>query len=480
MASRTYRLAFTPHDDKSTDTLELLFEVRTEADGLGILLVDGHATDSNETTVIVLDEYLTPGIENSRFLRIYDGAGNPFDTSFVVEVQEQAIADVLEGSVIGVGFIFEWRDHRYNFLADLTPAVIQADVMLVNDRPVARTASFRIDPAEFPEGFNPDTERISIRGRFLREDLVQQYPLGLFALDVGQEEFHAAGEPIDILVDTDTPAEPTRFLDALGADVCSHLEEEVIEAPYTVEVGSNYVTEVETLIESVTFVDFTGQARPMRHQIPATAHVTPADFTWPPETSTLTVINDLLAGINFYKLYADGQAILRTRERVLPWVDNVGQVYTTMAEPRMIVSPFRRFKRRGQNPNQILATIDDPARAVLATTRQNDDASSVIGTPNAKPSLQTRQTPRIVDATVQEQFADFELAWASAMADRAGLSTAFDPRRDGREFYQLKIAGVEDDTRWLVFGWSLSMAVGALEIHDIGRADTLSFSDLTL
>jgi hypothetical protein len=480
MASRTYRVDFTPNDARSTDAFEITWEIRTEAGGLGVLLADGKATSGSSVTVVVVDNFMTLGFSNTRWIRTLDGAANSNDTSFTVEVVETPPEEVLEGSIIGVGFVFEWRDHRYNFLSDLTPAVETASVMLQNFQPIARTARFRLDPAEFPEGFNPDTDRISIRARFLRSDLVRQYPLGLFALDVGSEEFFATGEPVDADISTDQIATPTRFLEAEGADVCSHLEEEIIEAPYTVAAGTNYVTEVETLIDSVTFTDFTGQSRPLRRDIPATTHVTPSAFTWPPGTSTLQVINDLLAGINYYILYADGQAILRSRERVLPWDDPVSVSYTTLAEPRMIVSPFIRRKIRGQFANQILAVITDPGLSPIETSRANTDTNSLIGTSVSKPNLITIDTPRIVDVDVQESLVDFELARNSAEADRASLMTAFDPRREAREFYSLSIGGVEDETRWMVFGWSLSMATGATMRHDIGRADKLTFEDLTL
>jgi hypothetical protein len=479
MVSRTYRLDFTLNDARSTDPLEMTYEIRTETLGLGQLLASGKATSGSGVSIVVTDNFLVLGT-NTRYIRSLDGAANATDTAYTVEAHEADPEEILEGSIIGVGFVFEWRDHRYNFISDLTPAVESASVLLMNDRTVGRTAFFRLDPSLFPEGFDPDEDRISIRAKFLRLDLERQYPLGLFRLDVGSEEFHATGEPVDASTATDDVTVPTRFMDADGADLCAHLEEEVLDAAYTVSSGTNYVTAVEILIETVTFVDFTGEARPMRHEIPATEHVTPQDFTWPPQTSTLQVINDLLAGINYYPLRADGLAVFRSRERILPNDEPVSQAYTTLAEPRMIVSPFTKRKIRGQFWNQVLAVVDDPARSATSTARVNSDANSLIGTPNEKANLVTKSTPHIVNAAVQKEFADFELAWASAQADRANLKTAFDPRRDGREFYQIAISGVEDETRWMVHGWALNMKAGSLMNHDIGRADALTFEDLTL
>jgi hypothetical protein len=480
MASRTYRVTFTPNDDKSTDAFELKWEIRTEQNGLGILLEEGRATSGSSTSAVVVDTHLTEGISNTRYIRTLDGAGNPFDTAFSVEVPEVPVEDVLEESVIAVGFVFEWRDHRYNFISDLTPAIETADVQLLNDRTVARSAIFRMDPNQFPVGFDPDVDRVSIRAKFLREDLGTQYPLGLFALDVGQTEYHATGKPVDEDTSTDEIPTPIRFIEADGADVCSHLEEEIVQAPYTVASGTNYITEVISLIETVTFVDFTGNARPLRYEIPATDLTTPVDFTWPPQTSTLQIINDLLAGINFYPLFADGQAVLRSKERKLPWNDSTDVVYTTQAEPRLVVSPFVRRALRGQYPNQILASVDDPAREVLTVSRANTDPNSLNSTAKTKPFLKTANTPHIADATTQRAFADFELIWGSANADRATLTTSFDPRRTGREIYNLKIGGVEDDTLWVSFGWALSMRTGSLMLHDVGRASELVFEDLTL
>ena len=479
MASRVYRLDFVPNDARSTDPGELSWEIRTGPAGTGVLLASGTATAGATVSVVITDTSMSPGT-NTRYIRVFDGALNAHDTAYTVEAVEEPPEETLEGSVIGVGFVFEWRDHRYNLIADLTPAVESATVTLINERAVARTARLKLDPAQFPEGFDPDVHRVSIRARFLREGLEAQYPLGLFRLDVAAREFSAADDPSEIQTATGVESEPVELLEVDGADMTSHLEEQLLSEPYVVEAGTVYTDEVESLIESVTFLDFTGQARPLRYEIPSSDLTTPVAWTWEPGTSVLQVINDLLAGINYHPLWADETGVLRTRERALPWDEPVSVAYSTVAEPRLIVSPFVRRLERGVHANQILVTVGDPARAELSSARKNADPDSVIGlgSTGAKPLLRRLQLPYAADSQRLQEYADYELALSAAKAERAELRTTFDPRRTNRETYTVTIEGVEEESRWVVLGWSLSMTVGTIMLHDIGRAEELKLEDL--
>lgn len=81
----TYVIRFNPSDTLSTDADELSWEIRTGAAGTGNLLAFGAATAGVLVqTDPIEDEYLTNGT-NTRYLRVYDGAGNYDDESFIVE-----------------------------------------------------------------------------------------------------------------------------------------------------------------------------------------------------------------------------------------------------------------------------------------------------------------------------------------------------------------------------------------------------------
>lgn len=471
-----WSVTLTPHDARSTDAAELLVEIRTASGGAPNLLASTHMTSGVAGVITYDDPYLVAGQINTRYARVYDGAGNPADTAFSFQVALPDPDPIIAAPVIGIDFVFEWRDHRFALIADLTVAVNSASVELVNDRAIARVATFELDGnrlATVAPLFDVERDRISIHARFTAAGERLVFPLGLFKLDVTDEILDAVGDPTGDDIQTTWPV--------LGADVCSHLEEATFDASYTVAAGTNYVEAVRTIIDDLTFVDFTGRVLPMRHEIPDTDHVTPIAFTWPTGTTRLTAVNDLFAGINFYMVWADERAVLRSRERSLLSAQPISYRYTTTAEPRMILPPFRRRRRTGRAANRLLAVQDDPARAIITTSRENTDPASSISTANQPPFLPPElRTPHIVDAATQLAAVDYELAAAHAAANRGALRTLFDPRRTNRELYALQIAGAENNTRWIVFGWRLEMAVGAEMMHDVGRADTLALEDLTL
>lgn len=475
MSTRTYRVTFTPTDVLSTAAGELRWEIWTGTGKTGFLLASGTGTSGSVVTTLVLDSHLMTSALETRYIVVYDGAANWAEAQYRVQALVPTPDDVLSGTVVSVDFVYDWRDHRFGFIADLTPAVIAADVELVNDRAVARTARFTVDAGRLPANFNIERDRMAIHARFVQYGDTLSFPLGLFTLDVSEEQFLPTGDPSGGTYQLTYRVE--------GSDICSHLEEATVQTAYTVPQGTNYITAIAALLESVTFPDFSGTERPMKYELPSAADVTdvtPVDFTWPPGTTKLGILNDLLAGICYHAVYADEKAVLRIKPALVPSAERVSIRYTTSAEPRMILPPFTRTRNTGRASNRVLASVEDPLRAVMAVVRQNSSLGSVISTANAQPFLRKVETPHVVDANRQIQVADYELAVDHARATRATLVTEFDPRRTNRETYALQISGIEEDTKWVAFGWRLSMQVGAEMAHDIGRADTLTLETVTL
>ena len=79
-----YTVTFTPNDAASTNNNELLGYVYTGANGTGTYLTGTSATSGqSKTTSTITDTALTQG-NNTRYLRVCDGANNCSDTSFTV------------------------------------------------------------------------------------------------------------------------------------------------------------------------------------------------------------------------------------------------------------------------------------------------------------------------------------------------------------------------------------------------------------
>lgn len=80
-----YTVTFTPNDATSTGVDELSYEITTLQGG-GTLLASGSATSGTpETTSTIIDSSLSEG-DNTRWIRVTDGAGNTRDDSFTVHL----------------------------------------------------------------------------------------------------------------------------------------------------------------------------------------------------------------------------------------------------------------------------------------------------------------------------------------------------------------------------------------------------------
>ena len=471
MASKTYNLTLTPHDAISTDTDELHIQVRTDAGGLGDLVASFRGTDGLTQTENIVDNFIIEDLINLRYIRVIDGANNASDTG-TFSIEDSTPEPDLGEPVITIYFVFEWRDHLFNFIADITPSVLSADIVLENDRQITRTAKFEIDPRLLPDGFNIDTERIAVNAFVVQGGRTTIYTIGLFALDVGVQSFSPSGNPLDFSLDP-IPPKTQELWRVEGSDMGMHLQESKVATPYTISAGVNYIDAIIALINTVEFYDFTGTLTPLKYKFPDQSEVTPFDYTWGPKTSKLDIINEMLMAINWYPAWADEKGTIRSKPQLMPSDELVDVEYSTELEPRMIIPPFEISKLRGQFSNQIVVLIDDPRRPPEYSFRENYGAASAISVSNIEPSLKEIDGSKMFSATIAKNLADYLLGEADAGATETTLTTDFDPRRKAHETYRITISGVENGTKWKVFGWSISMTTGAVMTHKIGRANPL-------
>lgn len=98
----SYTITFTPSDALSTDSGEISYQVRTATGGGGTLLASGTATSGVEVTTSSINDTTLVNGENTRYLRLIDGAGNALDQSFTVTATLDASPDLSTDLPIGV------------------------------------------------------------------------------------------------------------------------------------------------------------------------------------------------------------------------------------------------------------------------------------------------------------------------------------------------------------------------------------------
>lgn len=106
------------------------------------------------------------------------------------------------------------------------------------------------------------------------------------------------------------------------------LQQDILDASYTVAAGTNVVTAITNIIQ-----DATGSLA----RIEETDQVLENPRTWGMGTAKHQVINDLLGAINYRSLYVDGQGVYRAERYVPPQLRN--PVWTFFDDERSLYAP---------------------------------------------------------------------------------------------------------------------------------------------
>lgn len=366
---------------------------------------------------------------------------------------ESELADALAGRYgsVATRFRFYQVDNNNALLADVTQAVISnlSVITLNNDRQVLRTASFTVRPSLMPEDFDYLTSNIAVFADVKITNQWWRFQLGVFRVD----------EPLETLGFSDDDT-----ITVQASDLTVLLEQPSVGEAYTVPSGTNYTIAVADIL------DLLG----LRYLLPGTTAVTPIDFTWQPKTSYLTIINDLLSGINHFSLWADVYGVFTTRSRIAPALDDEDVAYRTSQEPCMIRNKLPRKRTSVRPPNRIIAAIKDPLRSPAAGVAENIDGLSPSSTVNVEINVQEYNVDRIADVATASLWAAYEVRVATGKGETVQLTTHFDPRRDAHEVYLLTFYGHEVETIWRVAEWQMTLGIGMPMIHSLERGVTLS------
>lgn len=354
-----------------------------------------------------------------------------------------------------VNYRFEQRTKSFGFIADLTEAIRSANspgvVHLDNNQAVARTCDLSVGlPELLPGGFtpdDPDTFNVAIWADVVVPGVgITSIALGLFHLD----------DPV--LVQSAGYAE----WQAKGSDMAFFLAQASSPIPYVVPAGSVYLNVVAGLCRQYGLAEGISV-------IGGLQYTTPFDFVWPAGTTFLAIANELLAGINYYPVWADEQGVMRTRFRNDPATETPAVFYRTDAEPKLVAAtkPSQRSRSVSALFNQISVAVDDPRRVPYTAFRTNADPNSPASTVKsgranfkAITGSDTPGTRAILNTVMADTLADWLVRDQAAMAVSRTIQTHPDPRRTNREWIQLTLDDYEVQTLWRVVKYDLTLAPG--------------------
>lgn len=275
-------------------------------------------------------------------------------------VSDTAIADTLSGRRGAINLVTRaYRADRNNtILQDISTAVLRASLKLDNEQAIKRTGTIVIRPDLLDPIFEPEDKLLTLRDELRVKGQTVEFGLGLFRM----------GRPT-ISTERGPEGRPYQTWNIAFQDATSFLISDKTQGTYTVVKGRNIVAEIRFLLTSLGF----------NHDLPDPyGWRAPVDFTWPQYTPYLTIINDMLFGINYYALYLDKDGIFRSRERVEPGRADINVVLQSDAYPRMLRGPMSEQRDISRWQNRVSVIVEDPNRAPQFARRQNNDARSPI------------------------------------------------------------------------------------------------------
>ena len=381
---------------------------------------------------------------------------------------DSEIADAISGRYGVVPSRFKWARRTAAFLLrdDISVAVVEGstpELTMDSTRHVVRDISgieFRVDA--LPGDFDATQDFIGVVEERLIDGAWEEFPLGLYRLDVGETRYEDDGD---------------RIMTAQAADVGILLTETGPATPYTVAAATTYKAAAEAILNTLS----------LAHALPTDGNSTPLTLTWPPfpDTTWFKILDDLYAGINYRVPWPGLRGEFTTEEQTDPSAKTSNVTFTDTAEPKMLdaESPYIRRDEPGVLPNNVVVEINDPRHTNYGSSQRfNNEAASIISTANRATirrkvdAASVPSTKAILNDTIAIAIATYLLRLAVTDASRATLSTFIDPRRDVHEFFTLTVEDAESATLWRSIGWKRPLSFEGVMSHLLGKAQSISVS----
>ena len=187
------------------------------------------------------------------------------------------------------------------------------------------------------------------------------------------------------------------------------LDVDCIDQTYSIQAGENYISKITQLIQS------TGETQ---YQLGTSSRKAVASQAWPPGTSKLKIINEMLAAINFWALYVDGWGRFRSGPYVDPTARATAIDFDEFSENAFHLPEFPWSQDVNSVPNkvQVINTGSDNRPAIVGVATNEN--------PSSKYSFQRRGKRWIVQTHTN---IDFETEAEGNAIARRKLQAASSP-----------------------------------------------------
>lgn len=264
-----------------------------------------------------------------------------------------------------------------------------------------------------------------------------EWPLGVFLLSTPSRSVDEDGVVIR---------------EVQGYDALQIFTDDKVTARYTAAAGSVVTTLVSTLLGSIT------------QNVTVSSSVLPIAKEWEPGTPKLTIINELLAQINYDSLFFDevGTAIVKpyvapsVRAEEWTFADDTDSIILTDVEQTLDLFSV---------PNRWTIVVEDPDRIALISTYTNTDPSSPTSTVRRGRfidynSKQANDTIDAVDQTTLDAKVARKAFEDSQIAEKISYSTGLFPLSSTNDVYRLRFGDLAINDKYRELSWSMELKAG--------------------
>jgi hypothetical protein len=266
---------------------------------------------------------------------------------------------------------------------------------------------------------------------------------------------------------TKTYTESQHIAQISGNDVTWRLSMDVFDTGYSVAAGTNIVTALTTILTAAGIT---------RVNIAATTLTAPVAFSWKAGTPKIAVVNDLLASIGYYPIYAAKDGTLTSQPYISANDLNVATTFDTTsdANPVRIIRQVQMDPQFDKIVNKVTVLRQGPNQSVISVTRRNTSRNSPTSIPNLGVTIaKVINDSKVVDHASARALAIRTLEEGSYIYERWKITTTADVERNPYETYHAKIVDANDnvltDNKYLCTEWTFNFK-GTME-HTLGRVD---------
>lgn len=272
------------------------------------------------------------------------------------------------------------------------------------------------------------------------------FPQGVFLLTSPTK---ATGSSADVVV---------REVDAYDQTIV--LRDDKVTDRYTVAAATNYITAVKAVLDG---------AGVTAQNLTATSSTLPVARDWAPGTPKLTIVNDLLAAINYRSLHFDADGRATARPYLSP--ATAAPEWTYADDEISVLSPVMALTLDlFEVPNEWVLVVSEPDRTVLTSTYTNENEQSPTSTVNRDRTIVDFRTDTdAVDQSTLDAKVERLAFEASQVYESIDIQTAIMPFHDDADVLELAYSPLEIDDKFSEHTWGFEFRAGSWMTHRVRR-----------